>query len=543
MPEPLKLALVTDIHNGKESFTKKGAMAIPLLKQFQAFVDTEQPDLVLELGDRISDVDAETDRTALQEVADMFAGVSAPRVHLMGNHDLVYLTGDDNREVLGQDFLSKSMDLKGWHLVFWQADTRMSRNRPPTLTDADLSWLKADLAETNLPAIIFTHIPLDGASMTGNFYFQANPQYATYSNLAAAQQIITEAGNVAMCVAGHVHWNNISRIDGVPYITLQSLTESFTTQGDASGGWAIIEADHQLRWRGYGGDPIELTVNLGGGNRRWTPPLPTFRELARARAPQIEDLRDRKGLLLDLDGVVYRGDEQIPGAIEFLNDVLTSDRQIMAITNNAQAGAADYCGKLAAMGLTLAEENIITSGQALAAYLCQQQPQPSVFVAGSVALRADLLAAGAVESETPDYVVAGIADDLQISTLSQAVLHLNNGAKLVASNGDRSVPTAAGLAPEAGAVVAFLEAASGQRAYIAGKPNAAIYNLALARINLSAAQVVMIGDTFDTDILGANNAGITAVYVESGNPPDPDSNAVSDLTVADITSLRPLFGI
>ena len=158
-------------------------------------------------------------------------------------------------------------------------------------------------------------------------------------------------------------------------------------------------------------------------------------------------------------------------------------------------------------------------------------------------LRADLLAAGAVESERPDYVVAGIADDLQISTLSQAVLHLNNGATLVASNGDRSIPTAAGLAPEAGAVIAFLEAASGQRAYIAGKPNAVIYDLALTRFGLSTADVVMIGDTFDTDILGANNAGITAIFVESGNPADPDSDAIPDLTVAGISDLRPLFGI
>jgi HAD superfamily hydrolase (TIGR01450 family) len=543
VPEPLKLALVTDIHNGKESLTKKGGMAIPLLRQFASFVETEAPDLIVELGDRISDVDSDTDRISLSAVAAVFAAVAVPRRHLMGNHDRVYLSEADNRAALGQDFRSHSIDIKGWHLAFWQADVHLSHRHSPCLTAADLAWLQADLAATNLPTIVFSHIPLDGASMTGNFYFEANPQYATYANVDAAQRIISEAGNVAMCVAGHVHWNNISRIDGVPYVTLQSLTESATTQGDAAAGWAIIEADHQLRWRGYGGDPIELTVNLGGGNRRWTRPLPPFRQLVRERAPQINDLRDRRGLLLDLDGVVYRGDKPITGAIDFLNDILASGRQVIAITNNAQASAADYCRKLAALGLVLDKQNIVTSGQALGRYLCDEKPQPGVFIAGSAALRADLLAAGAVESDRPDYVVAGIADDLQISTLTQAVLHLNNGAKLVASNGDRTIPTAAGLAPEAGAVVAFLEAASSQKAYIAGKPNSVIFDLALARIDLSAAEVVMIGDTYDTDILGANNAGIAAIYVESGNPPDLNSNAIPDLTIADIAGLRSLFGI
>ena len=133
---------------------------------------------------------------------------------------------------------------------------------------------------TNAPATSGSVIPLDGASMTGNYYFQANPQFGGYRNVDRAQKVISEAGVVALCVAGHVHWNNISRVDGIPYVSLQSLTESFTTQDEAAASWATLTLDERLHWRGHGADPIELTVNLGGVGRRWTPPLPPFVELA-----------------------------------------------------------------------------------------------------------------------------------------------------------------------------------------------------------------------------------------------------------------------
>ncbi|MCB1740212.1 MAG: metallophosphoesterase, partial [Gammaproteobacteria bacterium] len=121
MPEALQIALVTDIHNGKESLTKKGGMALPLLQRFGEFVDEAGPDLVLDLGDRITDVDRDTDRAALAEVAGVFERMRAPRVHLLGNHDCAFMSIEDNAELLGQGLGSSSLDLKGWHLVFWQA--------------------------------------------------------------------------------------------------------------------------------------------------------------------------------------------------------------------------------------------------------------------------------------------------------------------------------------------------------------------------------------------------------------------------------------
>ncbi|MCP5025341.1 MAG: metallophosphoesterase-domain-containing protein [Actinomycetia bacterium] len=274
---------MTDIHNGRRSLTKKGPEAVRLLEQFAEFVEVESPDLVVELGDRVTDTDPDADRAALEGVADVFAAMGARRVHVMGNHDLVNLSIADNEDCLGQSFASHSVDAKGWHLVFWQADVHMSLDHAPRLTDADLAWLESDLAATDLPTIVFTHVPLDGASMTGNYYFQANPQFGGYGNVDRAQKVISEAGVVALCVAGHVHWNNISRIDGIPYLSLQSLTESYTTQDQAASSWATLTLDERLHWRGHGADPIKLTVNLGAVDRQWTAPLPPFTDLAAHR--------------------------------------------------------------------------------------------------------------------------------------------------------------------------------------------------------------------------------------------------------------------
>jgi Icc protein len=543
VPETLKIALVTDIHNGRNSLTKKGAAAIPLLGDFTEFVRTEQPDLVVELGDRITDANLTVDQDLLRGVSEQFEKMSARCVHLLGNHDVAHLSREDNEHAFSQDMRSTSIDLKGWHLIFWQANVDISLHEPLLLREEELAWLEADLAGTSLPSIVFTHIPLDGASMTGNFYFQASPQIATYANVAQAQAIISTAGNVAACIAGHVHWNNISRIDGVPYITLQSLTESFTTQGEASGGWAVIEADHQLRWRGYGGDPIELTVNLGSGNQRWAQPLPALHTIARKRATKGAPLGEVHALLTDLDGVIYRGDAPVEGAAEFLVDVMSSGRQVIAITNNARSTVQQYQKKLSGMGIELNEAQIITSAEAMASHLAQFKVPPKVYFAAPAALRREILAIGAVESDQPDFVVAGIDDELTVAALNRAVHHLARGARLLVSNVDVSIPTTQGRVAEAGAIVAFLETASGQTAQTFGKPNAAIFELALSRAGCQAANAIVIGDTYDTDILGANRVGIRSVYVNSGNPPNEESFAIPDVVIDDITGLRVLLGL
>ncbi len=276
MPADLRLAIVTDIHHGAPKLTKRGDRALDLLDRFLAFCADYGPDMILDLGDRINDQDRQTDRRLLADVASKFQGLNTPHAHLDGNHDSDFLLPEDNADAFGAGGHA-SRDLNGYHLVFWNASTKIPRPDPFRATEADLDWLAADLSATDLPTIVFSHVPFSGASMVGNYWFQNNPEHATYPNAAEIRDIVTSSGRVILCVAGHVHWNSLHTIDGIPHITIQSLTESFTTGGAAAEAWATLEiGDGTIRWQTFGLDPFEAVLRQRGPGDRWDQPLRRF---------------------------------------------------------------------------------------------------------------------------------------------------------------------------------------------------------------------------------------------------------------------------
>jgi len=536
MTETLRLAIVTDIHHGPTRYTKLGALALPMLEAFQTEVSAGDFDMVVDLGDRITNVDHDTDLALMQEVETAFAPIEKPRAHLLGNHDLHYLSLAENEAIQGRSLASRSVDLKDRHLVFWQLDLSGKFTDNPLPSPADLDWLRADLAATTLPAIVFTHVPLNGGAMAGNFYFQNNAPSATLQHATEARLIIEAAGNVVLCIAGHVHWNDSSTIDGIRYLTLQSLTESYTTQGEASGAWAEIEiGDQGLRWRAHGGDPLRYEAPLRGRNMRWVPPLPP--PYLRAQEA-IADIADPvRGVILDMDGVLYRGDSAIEGSAGAVRAFRNAGLRIVCLTNNARRTPEAYADKLAGFGIEMDPADIVTSGTAVARYLTALTPSPKVHVAGSAALRKALLDAGAIESDAPDYVVAGIDLDMTIADLTPAIRHITNGAQLIGSNGDAVIPTSDGPEPEAGPVVAFLETATGCKAVVLGKPEPDIYESALERLGLDRDDVIAVGDTFETDIAGATAASLRSILVASGNSaPDQAGSPEPTLRFADLSA-------
>lgn len=510
MRKNLKLAVVTDIHHGEEKLSKKGQASLPLLAELATTLEDWRPDLVVDLGDRINDIDGDQDDVLMAEVAAAFAGISAPRVHLIGNHDLNHLNVADNARIMGHDMASQSRDIDGWHLVFWQANVELAVPEGFHRMQADLDWLAADLAASNLPSVIFSHLPLDGASLLGNYWFENNPRYGGPEYVAEVREILENAGNVVLCVAGHTHRNHVSTIDGIHYLTVQSLSDSYTTQDRAAGAWASIELGEDVYWRTHGDDRIEFRRPLRGLNEHWLTPLPPFEE-RRANQLRQAGLDNVKGVILDVDGVLTRGDSVVPGAVEAVKRLRGEGVKLAIITNNARARAPELAARLAQLGYDFTVDEIVTSGQALAAGL---EPGAEVHIVASAALKAEVLAAGARESDNPAYVVAGVDLGLGAAELTVAVRHLLNGARLLASNKDTLLPGNDGLEPEAGPFVAFLENASGQKARSFGKPEVAIFKLALARMALSADQVVMVGDNPATDILGATAAMIRSVKVD-----------------------------
>ena len=537
---PLKLAIITDIHHGPPRYTKKGAEALPLLESFVKEVSSGDFDLLVDLGDRITNVDKETDWDLANEVADIFRNINVPTYHLLGNHDLHYLSVRENELLLGSKLSSHSRDVKGKHLVFWNINLSNTYADNQIPSDSDLSWLNTDLNHTELPTIIFTHVPLDNASMVGNFWFQNNVDVASLQNTGRARKIIEASGKVILCIAGHTHWNKLSNIDGIHYLTIQSLSESFTTGGMASEAWAELTIDEVLHCVVHGNDRILHEVASKKLHSHWISPRPA---VVKSKKGQVAGSNDPiKGLLIDMDGVIYSGEEAIPGSPAAIRLIQERGIKIVFLTNNARRSPNGYVRKLEKLGITIEPENIITSGVAVGNFVRQLDAPPKVHIIGSAALRKLVLAAGALESDEAEYVIAGMDLGLNIGDFTVAARHLINGAKLLATNTDAIIPTQDGPEPEAGPVVAFLEAASGQQAYNFGKPQQTIFDLAIERAGVPRNSIVMIGDTLATDIAGANSAGLRSVLVESGNPIfDLETNLMPTMRAANLEQALPLI--
>lgn len=267
----MRLALVADIHHGANHGTKLGEAALPLLARFRDWCAGASPDLVVELGDRINDLDRDTDTRLTRQVAAAFGAFPAPAVHLLGNHDRFALAREEAEAAFQKSFASHSRDQGGFHLVFWNADTGVQRGQGFVASQGDLDWLAADLRSTELPTVVLSHIPLDSGAMTGNLYFEQGPAVGLggYANAAAARQVIEASGRVVLCVAGHTHWNALAFADGIPYLTVPSLSEAFMTWPKPAAAWALCELGEDIRIRIAGEAPAEYRLPLRDRARHW----------------------------------------------------------------------------------------------------------------------------------------------------------------------------------------------------------------------------------------------------------------------------------
>jgi len=273
----IRIAVIADIHHGKPSATKRGDTALALLEEFAAFANAAKPDFVLDLGDRISDENRDADLVLQREVADAFKAVEAPVHHINGNHDRDYLEVSDNEDILGQSLESTVLDAGDWDVVLWRADSKILRAPEQSgfvLREADLLWLSRVVQTAEKPLLVVSHVPVSGHSQIGNYYFQNNPGASTYPMAERARAVLAQASVPVVCLAGHVHWNTITTVDGITHLTQQSLTESFTTRGEPAGAYGMIELGETVGWKVQGRDPMAFSfrpVKAG-----WTPPLPDF---------------------------------------------------------------------------------------------------------------------------------------------------------------------------------------------------------------------------------------------------------------------------
>lgn len=229
------------------------------------------------------------------------------------------------------------------------------------------------------------------------------------------------------------------------------------------------------------------------------------------------------GFLIDMDGVVYRGDELIPGARGFIERLLELELPFLFLTNNSQRTSRDVVARVNRMGIDIGERHVFTCAMATAHFLAMQKPNGTAFVIGEGGLLQALHSNGyTIVDRDPDFVVVGEGRTLSFEMLERATSMVVGGAKLVATNPDCNCPTPCGLRPGCGAVVAMIESASGSRAFSVGKPCPIMMRAAQELLHLDPAHTIMIGDTMETDILGGVQMGYSTVLVLSGGTKQSD---------------------
>lgn len=224
-------------------------------------------------------------------------------------------------------------------------------------------------------------------------------------------------------------------------------------------------------------------------------------------------------LLLDLDGVIYEGANAIEDAVDSISTLRKSGIKTGYVTNNSSRKPETIADQLREFGLELSVDEIISSAQAGVELLATIIPAGAkVLVVGGEGLRAEVIAAGfelvASSDQSPAAVIQGFAPDVGWNDLAEASYSIQRGAKWVATNQDWTIPREKGLAPGNGTLVSAVHTAVGQLPVVAGKPERAIFDTATRKFQAQSA--IYVGDRLDTDVVGANKAGLGSALVMTG---------------------------
>jgi len=265
-----RFAVVTDIHNGPNIGHKRGEEAISLTQRFINAANKFKAALTIDMGDRISALSLDEDRANMRSIRREFNALASPYYSVNGNHDVRHVTNAEAEEITGNPAGNYSLDDGGVHFVFLNPGYRNYIEKHMSIPQSDLEWLKEDLARTELPTIVISHVPLDNIK-TDNYEGDNPGKRVYYRNGADARAILEESGKVVLCMAGHVHRNSHRIHNDIHYIRLQSLVQE--RDGKRArvpfGAFALIKADAEegtidIRVKGKYDKRYELTFQPAG---------------------------------------------------------------------------------------------------------------------------------------------------------------------------------------------------------------------------------------------------------------------------------------
>jgi arabinose operon protein AraL len=254
------------------------------------------------------------------------------------------------------------------------------------------------------------------------------------------------------------------------------------------------------------------------------------------------------GVIFDLDGTVYRGDQLIPGARETIEWLRERSRPIVFVSNKPLQSRADYAAKLTRLDVPTHPDQVIHSPLVLSRYLSREMPGATLFAIGEPPLLEELAASFRL-SEEPDEIDAVIASfdrTFDYRKLNIGFQALRRGARFLATNADATCPVAGGEIPDAGAVIGALEGCSKRKVeLVVGKPSPLIVEVALERLGVPANECLMVGDRVETDMLMGQRAGMTTALVLTGVTRRADlaqSPVQPDYVLESIAEVPRLFG-
>jgi 3',5'-cyclic-AMP phosphodiesterase len=244
----MRFALISDVHLGPSASYQGKLRKLTHLSEelVMGFVrrmrDEVHPDVVINLGDVLEDESAEKDRERYGHFVAMLREIGKPVLHVAGNHDTINLTPAELCEMWGNTSTATySRDHAGVHFaVLRTVEHRDERIEMPA---EQIEWLERDLAATTLPSVVLMHHPASQMRLDGNRWFDGRPHLARVVERRALRKVIENSGKVLAVFNGHVHWNHLDIIAGIPYITLQSLIENLDDDapGRAAAAYAVCD--------------------------------------------------------------------------------------------------------------------------------------------------------------------------------------------------------------------------------------------------------------------------------------------------------------
>lgn len=258
----VRIGVVSDVHFGPAAYfdgrlRKLTSRAPELLDAAVLELAAHAPHLLVNLGDDIEDESPFVDRERYADVVRRLGRAGCPVEHVAGNHDLVNLRDAELASLWSSRLpLYRSRDLGALHLVFLH--THEVKDERVFVDGEQLAWLERDLRSTTKPTIVFMHHSAADQDLRGNPWFERAAHICLVHERKRLRELFADSGRVRLVVNGHLHWNQLTLHDGIPYLTLQSLVENL--DADAPGRPAAAHALISLL-------PHRLVVTVGGAER------------------------------------------------------------------------------------------------------------------------------------------------------------------------------------------------------------------------------------------------------------------------------------